>query len=409
MKIDMDRLLRNLNKINHIGNSKEKGITRLALTDEDMEGRSALKELFSSLNMSIREDNAGNIWALKEGKDNTLPKVMLGSHIDTVPEGGRYDGTLGVIAAVECIMMMKDQGIENLHPIEIVSFSTEESSRFNISTMGSKMAAGLLNSSELKEFSDKDGNFLHNILAERGFNRFPAKKIDPKEIKAFLELHIEQGPGLEKKGTEIGLVEGIAAPTRLTITLCGDQAHSGGCQMEYRRDALTAAAEIILKVEEAGRQESPYWTVATVGKLEVLPGVMNVIPGNAVIYIDIRGVDQDSISRVLNFITDGTEKICQKRKITNTMKIISQETPVVLDQKLLNLVEENCKKLNLSCRKMSSGAGHDSMNMSKIVPSALIFVPCIGGISHSKNENMNITDIENGVKVLYETMISLSC
>ena len=409
MKIDINRFLKNLNRINQFGSIKDSGITRLSLSDDDMKGRAALKEIFFDLNMSIQEDNAGNIWALKEGKDSSLPCVMMGSHIDTVPGGGAYDGTLGVIAAIECMYMMKDMGIENLHPIEVVSFSTEESSRFNISTMGSKIAAGELEPSELKNYSDKDGLSLDEVLDERDFSRLTAKILDPKKVKAFLELHIEQGPILEKRSIAIGLVDGIAAPTRLIINLQGEQAHSGSCPMEFRKDALTAAAEIILKVEEAGRRESTYRTVATTGKIGVLPGAMNVVPGTAEIYIDIRGINSDSILRTFNSIRNETNKICKKRKIKNKIKIISQETPVLLDQKLLSLVEDNCKKLNLSYQRMSSGAGHDTMNISKIVPSALIFVPCINGISHNKNENIHTADIENGVNILYETLISLSC
>jgi len=409
MKIDTNRFFKNLNRINQFGNSDESGITRLSLTEEDMKARAVLKEIFSDLNMSIQEDSAGNIWASKKGKDNSLPEVIMGSHIDTVPGGGAYDGTLGVIAAIECMYMMKDQGLENLHPIEIVSFSTEESSRFNISTMGSKMAAGVLNGSELKKYLDENGKSLHNALVERGFNQFAAKTIDPINVKAFLELHIEQGPILEKEVVPIGLVEGIAAPTRLIINLKGEQAHSGSCPMEFRKDALTAASEIILKVEDAGRRESSHRTVATVGKITVLPGAMNVVPGDVKIYIDIRGIDTESITRVLEKINNETNKICQKRRIKNTINIISQEHPVLLDQKLITIVEKSCKKLNLSYQRMSSGAGHDTMNMSGIVPSALIFVPCIGGVSHNKNENMHTTDIENGINVLYETLISLSC
>ena len=406
--MNFDRFSSRFELINSIGRSEKEGITRLSLTKEDMEARAVLKGIFGELGLEITEDGVGNIWARKEGTDNSLPKIITGSHIDTVPNGGAYDGTLGVLAAVECLAMMKDAGFENRRPIEIVSFSTEESSRFNISTMGSKMVTGILKASDLSNYEDKDGKKLGRVLTNRGFDPAYTETIKPDEIKAFLELHIEQGPVLENRNIDIGAVTEIAAPTRLIIDINGEPAHSGSCPMEYRKDALVAASEIIIEVEKSGFRESSKKTVATVGKIEVSPGSMNVVPGQVKIFVDIRGIDNDSILHTLNSITDSTNRICRERKIKNKVEVLCQETPVALDPKLLKVIEKGCERLELSSLKLPSGAGHDTMNMATKVPSGLIFVPCIGGISHDKNENMRKIDIENGVNVLFECLCELS-
>ncbi len=408
MTVDMNRFIEKLNRINAVGFEPDMGISRLALTGPDFEARKIVKSYFEDMGLEVREDKIGNIIGRKAGTDASLPSVLVGSHIDTVPGGGAYDGTLGVIAAAEAVQMMIDHEIEHEHPVEIVVFSIEESSRFNVSTVGSKIITNRLGLDALKYYKDKEGQSIHDALSAHGILDQPMTYVTPETVKAFVELHIEQGPILERKGIDIGIVEAIAAPSRMRIKLIGEEAHSGSCPMEMRRDALTTASKIIVEVEKKGREESKYKTVATVGNCEVYPGAMNVVPGQAIISIDIRGVDVSSILRTFNYITERTKEICEENQTDYRIEIISQEKPVILDEALQSEIQVECETLGLSYQRMLSGAGHDTMNLAKLVPSSLIFIPCVKGVSHNKNEAVNPRDLENGLKILYKTLVKLA-
>ncbi|WZL71938.1 Zn-dependent hydrolase [Clostridiaceae bacterium 35-E11] len=410
MKIEREVFWENMDMVNRIGQQDDGGITRLALSDEDMKARDFIKEKCKGLGLKVWEDGVGNIRARKEGRDPTLPALLVGSHLDTVPHGGKYDGTLGVIAAIETVRMIGEKQINHRHPIEIIVFSTEESSRFNISTVGSKAITGKLAISMLKNYTDKNNISLYDALIDRGYmpETIQESLVRPENTKAFVELHIEQGPILEREQIQIGIVEAIAAPMRLHIHLAGEEAHSGSCPMSMRKDALTAAAEIILEIEKVGRDESKYQTVTTTGNCEVFPGAMNVVPGQVNLFVDVRGIHIESVLRTLNTVIAKTSEICNKRKVNHQLKVLSQERPVMLDQKMMDVVKEKCKKLGLAFKQMSSGAGHDTMNMAKVVPSSLIFIPCKKGISHNKNEDVKVSDIENGIKILFETVLELA-
>ena len=394
-----------LAEINRIGYIPNKGITRLAFSDEDMYARKLTKEYFEQLGMVVREDQAGNIWARLAGKNPDRPALLLGSHIDTVPQGGGYDGTLGVMAAITAVEMMIENGIQNTTPLEIVVFGAEESSRFNASTAGSKMVVGELKAEDLGKYRDRRGVGFLQALHQRGY--FPEKLqiIDEKNYCAFFELHIEQGRVLEDAGLEIGIVEGIAAPTRLRVVIKGVEAHSGATPMFSRTDALAAAAEVILAVEDLGRSESMDKSVATVGRCDVMPNAMNVVPGSVELYVDIRGIVSASIRRIYTGFLSRMNEISMERQIDSEIDVLSAEEPVLLDSKLTDIVEQCCKALNLSYMRMPSGAGHDTMNIAKKIPAALIFVPCIGGISHNKAEAVTDSDLLNSLKILYQVIL----
>jgi N-carbamoyl-L-amino-acid hydrolase len=262
----------------------------------------------------------------------------------------------------------------------------------------------------LKNYRDKNDISLYDAFIHRGYEPETIQEhlVGPQNTKAFVELHIEQGPILEREEIQIGVVEAIAAPMRLHIHLLGEEAHSGSCPMFMRRDALTAAAEMILEIEKIGREESKYQTVATTGNCEVFPGAMNVVPGEVNLFVDIRGIHIESVLRTVNAVIVKIREICAKREIAHKIKVLSQERPVVLDQGMMEIVKESCTKLGLTFKQMASGAGHDTMNMAKVVPSALIFIPCKKGISHNKKEDVKISDMENGIKILFETVIQLA-
>lgn len=410
MKVDFKGFMEKMEVINHIGFNEGEGLTRLAFSDEDMEAREFVKELCLSLGLEVWEDAIGNIRARKEGTRKNLPAILCGSHIDTVPSGGRYDGVLGSLMAIETVKIIMDNEIVHQHPIEVIVFSSEESSRFKLATFGSKAITGVLDPSKLHEFVDKEGISLYDTLVSRGYKPDEIKDmmLKPGDVKAFVELHIEQGPILEKEDIDIGVVKGIAAPLRFQIKLIGEEAHSGACPMNMRRDALSAAAEIILEVERIGNEESIHQTVATTGICNVFPNVMNVVPGEANLYIDVRGIETESVLRAVGKITEGMIKVCKKREIQFATNVITQDVPVLLDQRLMDLAKKNCKKLNLSYKEISSGAGHDAMNIAKFIPTALIFIPCINGISHNKSENVKMKDVENGLRLFAKMIIDLS-
>ncbi|GAA0729194.1 Zn-dependent hydrolase [Clostridium malenominatum] len=410
MAENLNEFLKVMNKVNSIGHKEGKGVTRLALSREDMEARAYLIEIFKNMGLTINEDGVGNVRAIKKGEDKNLPCVMVGSHIDTVPHGGKYDGLLGVVAGIELVRKLIQNNIPHNHSIEIVIFSTEESSRFNLSTVGSKVMTGKMDVEELKNYRDDDEVSIYEALIHNNYNPEDIKKDILKEgsIKAFLELHIEQGPVLEKENIPIGIVEAIAAPIRLLIELEGEEAHSGGCPMNMRKDALVAASEIILGVENVGNREATYKTVTTTGNCRTFPGAINVVPGKVELFVDIRGIDKDSMSRALKGVNNCIYKVSKKRNIKSHVKILSREEPIACSNKMMELVKGVCNRLGVNYKVMASGAGHDTMNMSKIAPSSLIFIPCKGGISHNPNEDVDLKHIEIGINVLYEAVLELA-
>ena len=411
MDVNIGRFINELTRINKIGYRSNHGITRLAFSQKDMDLRKEIKSMCKELELVVMEDGAGNIWARKKGLDDSLPSVLVGSHVDGVHDGGGYDGVLGVMAGLEVIRMIKENDIENKNPIEVVVFSVEESSRFNISTVGSKLITGKIKGKSLKNYYDVDGISLYDEMVNRGCNpdNVESAKLKLKEAKAFFELHIEQGPVLENKGVNIGVVEGIAAPVRLKVDVIGKTAHSGACPMNMRSDALAAASEIILAVEKAGNEESINKTVATVGKCNVINGAMNIVPGDVELYVDIRGIKKESVIKCYGTIQLAIDQICKSREIKYHIEILCDENPVALDKDLNYLVKQSCLDLGLTYEIMQSGAGHDTMNIADVVKSTLIFIPCIDGVSHNKNEEVRASDIKNGIQLLYKIVTSLTC
>lgn len=394
--------------ISKIGFQDGEGITRLAYTKEEEQARLMLLGLSKEFGFTARKDQAGNLWIRKEGQNPELPAILIGSHLDTIPNGGAYDGTLGVLLGFECIRQLKEEGFVNEHPIELVAFSGEESSRFNMATIGSKILTGRLDTGVLKIVKDRQGVSIYEALKELGYNPDDLPRLNPENYKAMLEIHIEQNDRLEKENLQIGIVERIAAPIRAKLEIYGLEAHSGACPMEERKDALAAAAEIILAVEQVGREEAEFQTVTTVGRCTVSPGAMNVVPGYAELLLDIRGVRRKSTLRAYEEIKKISMNIAIKRQVRLVFDLISCESPTKLDVAISNLIEEVCKKEKISYKRLNSGAGHDCMNFAPLLPTGLIFVPSKEGISHNKNEFTDLSDIYAGARVLVEAVKALS-
>ena len=359
--------------------------------------------------LEVHFDYFGNVIARRKGKDNSLPPVMLGSHIDTVKDGGRYDGLLGVVAALQVVQHLNEHQIETDHPIEIVAFTCEESSRFNKSTLGSKYLIGDLTKDDMKKLTDDRGKTLFHLVDTLKQSMPSDSDIYHKgDLKAYLELHIEQGPILQNKHKDIGIVTHIAAPHRYKLKLIGETSHSGSTPMPMRKDALTAASEIALKVESIAQAHHQEGIVATVGYIQPFPNMMNAIPGEVKMLIDVRGKESDSREKVASEIEKAIETITERRDIKVELEDLGSDTPVNLNPEIADITEDVCEGLGYSYRFMFSGAGHDAMNMALICPTSMIFIPCKDGISHSPKESVEVSEIEKGVNTLIGTTIELA-
>lgn len=398
-----------IKNLSNIGKTESGGSNRLGFTPEDSRAREYFISLIKEAGLDYRIDCFGNIFARLEGADKNLPSVATGSHIDTVPNGGHYDGVLGAVASLAAIKQIKEDEIKIKHPIELMIFQLEESSRFGHATMGSKAVAGK-DISAWATATDKDGVTLIDALKNEklDFNLLNSCKRSAKEFKAFIELHIDQSMDLELADKPIGIVEAIAAPIRSKVTVNGEAAHSGGAKMKNRKDALVAAAELVLAVRSFALAYAEKKIVATVGNLKVYPGAMNVVPGKAELFIDLRGTDKDIMEEVYSLIRDESSKIAMRHGTPIEMELLSKETPVNMDRNLFSTIKTICKDLDIPCEKVISGAGHDAMNMAQLTPTCMIFVRGKKGISHHPAEFVEQDDIDKGFQVLHETLKRLA-
>ncbi len=395
------------NKINQYNTTGGKGVTRVAYTNEEQTCTHAFMRMCKAENLDIRMDACGNVIARREGKNKSLPPVVMGSHLDTVYQGGKYDGVVGVTAALEVVKRLNEKGIETEHPIEVISFACEESARFGVSTVGSKAMAGLINKDKYRNLKDRDG-----ITMERAFSlcALDFESIDEasrmnEEFKAFFELHIEQGPILINNQKKIGIVTGIAAPVRFIIKIIGKASHSGTTPMDMRKDALLGAAEIALALERAAKQEQNNGTVATVGVMDIQSGAMNVVPGEVEMMVDIRSISIESRNKVLSELYETISLVENKRHLGIQSTEISKEEPVLLSSEMNEILINLCKEKDYSCQLMPSGAGHDAMNMARLGPVGLIFIPSVDGLSHHPEEYTDMDDILIGIDVLEEAVL----
>ncbi|KLV26650.1 N-carbamoyl-L-amino acid amidohydrolase [Niallia circulans] len=393
-----EELLNNMNQYN----SGTKGITRVAFTNEEQACSHAFMRLCKNEGLEIRMDYCGNIIARREGKQKNLPPVVIGSHLDTVYQGGKYDGVVGVTAGLEVIKRLNEQKLETEHPIEIISFACEESSRFGVSTVGSKAMAGTLQKEKYRHLKDKDGITFEKALSlcALRFDQLDLASRATERFQAFFELHIEQGPILMNTNKKIGIVTGVAAPVRFIIEVKGAASHSGTTPMNMRKDALLGASELALALEEAAKEEQHNGTVATIGVLSIPMGAMNVVPGTVEMKVDIRSTSTASRNKVLTALLKKMEDVQERRGLTITSQEISKEEPVQLSKELTFQIEKICLEKKLPYQWMQSGAGHDAMNMTSFGPVGLIFIPSLNGISHHPDEHTDLDDILIGIDVL---------
>lgn len=407
MRINAERLKKHIDELGKIGVTEKGGISRFSLTPEDIDARRLIIEWMKEAGLEVRVDQAANIIGKRAGKV-TSPSIMTGSHIDTVPDGGRFDGVFGTLAAIEITQTLNDYGIKTEHPVEAVVFTNEEGVRFPL-FIGSKTIAGELGVETLYSIKDKDGVTFLEALKKAGYDLkklAPAKRASG-EIKAFIEAHIEQGPVLEAKKIPIGVVDKIAGISHTYVTIEGQAGHAGTTPMSMRRNPLLAAAKIILAVDETVKALSDV-TVGTVGFLKVLPGATNVVPGYVQMGIDIRDVDYERMETALSIVKRRIAEICSSLKLSYTLDEKSKVPPTLLSNNIVKTIIKASERLGLQYNVMPSGAGHDTMPIAKIAECAMIFVPSKNGKSHVPDELTELEDLERGANVLLQSIAELA-
>jgi len=406
--IQRERLVKDFEAMAQL-TAPDEGINRLAFTDTDWAGRQYIIDRMTDAGLSVEIDDFGDVIGYKIGKKPDLPAVMVGSHTDSVPNGGNYDGVVGVLSAIEVIRSMTDDGYEHDHTIAVVDFMCEESGRFGDATLGSKAMRGELTLQDLHRLVDKQGISLYEALKGRNLNPDGIETMAYKRpVKSFTEIHIEQGKVLEHEQKTIGIVTGIAAPERFYVTIRGNADHSGATPMNLRHDALCGASKILLGIEEiASMQEEPP-VVGTVGVVEVTPGAMNVIPGAVKLGVDIRSISEVARNSVVTLVKEFIDITTEKRGLSYTIERIGQDYPVAMHPAMIREIEEAVKSVGVEYMTMPSGAGHDAMHWAEAVPTGMIFIPCLDGISHNPAEFAEMDDIVTGAAVLDKVLRKLS-
>ncbi len=379
------------------------GVSRVAFSKADIEGREYIKGLMEQAGLDVRVDTAGNIIGKRQGRESDLPVIMFGSHIDSVPGGGNYDGDVGVIAAIEVAQLLHENGMQTRHPMEIVSFTDEEGG-----LTGSRAMTTGLSENALRVITHSGMTIAEGIRAVGGDpDRLEQALRTGDELTAFIEVHIEQGAFLHEEDIDIGVVEGIVGIRWWDVTIEGFANHAGTTPMNRRQDAMVSAAQLTLAVNEVatsmeGRQ------VATVGRIRAEPGAPNVIPGRVVMSVEIRDLDASKMQKVFDTIKAEADEISGARQTPiNFAEIDLAAPPAPTDSRMRRIIAQSAVDLGLSHKFMPSGAGHDAQDMAHIAPTGMIFVPSVGGISHSPKEYTSAEDMANGANVLLRTVLAV--
>lgn len=410
-KVDSKRILNNLDTLATFDTEPDRpGTTRLWLEDSELAARSFVKELMTEAGMEIHEDDAANIYGILPGTDRNLPPVWSGSHVDTVVCGGKYDGLLGTVGAIEACRTIHAAGLAHKRDIVALVYSSEEPVRFGVGCVGSRALAGHLTMEEMHTLKDDGGKTMYELLTERGYHpdNIPSLKIEKGAIHASVELHIEQSAKLEENHLPIGIVTGICAPTYMHVTVKGVQEHAGSTPMTIRKDALCAAAEIILALENFAQSYGHPNAVGTVGKLNVTPNASNVIPGRVDFSIDVRDFLYERKDELIARISAFMDEVAKKRGVTIEYKVLGNDVPSISDPSITACIENACQELGIPYMEMVSGAYHDSMFIAQFAPVGMIFVPSVNGVSHDPSEYTEPEDLVRGVQVLTETLLALS-
>lgn len=404
--VNSQRLQRTLEKLSEFGRNPEGGVTRLGFSEADIAAREYVKGLMKQAGLEVRVDPVGNIFGLRAGSEK-LPKLLFGSHIDSVLHGGNFDGDVGSMGAVELMRALNEGKVKTRHPLEAVIWTNEEGNHFGIGTLGSGVAAGALGA-EILAKRDQQGVTLADWL--RRYGQDPAKlteaRIPPGALAAYLELHIEQGPRLYETKVPIGIVEGIVGIKSWDCVVTGFANHAGTTPMNRRKDALAAASKDVLVVRDVVRAEQGT-QVGNVGYVKAEPGAVNVVPGRAEFPVQLRDLDAAKVDRLWEHIQRGFAESDKTENVETICTLLDHSEPARADRNLQAAIREAASSLRLATTDLPSFAGHDAQEIARIVPMAMIFVPSKDGISHSPKEFTSWQDVANGTEVLYRSILLL--
>lgn len=409
LQIDQHQLQNEIDKLASFSSEPSPVVTRVVFSSADQQARAYVNGLFEEAGLQVRSDAVGNTFARWTGNAPGLPAVGTGSHIDAIPNAGKYDGVVGVLGALEAIRALQRAGFQPQRSIEILLFTSEEPTRFGIGCLGSRMLSETLTPAGASKLRDADERSLDELRAEAGFAGSLEKVSLPSGYYAhFVELHIEQGPLLEREGLSIGIVQSIAAPAALNISIQGEGGHAGTVLMPDRKDAFTAAAELALAIESFTCKTGGINTVATIGKCDVFPGAVNSIPSRVKLTLDLRDTDGARRDAVLNGILQACSEIASRRRVKIDAEQLNADAPALCSPKIVETVSEICQARGINHRTMVSRAYHDSLFISRIAPTAMIFIPCRNGYSHRPDEYSSPEQIATGALVLAETLARLA-
>ncbi|HXW16926.1 MAG TPA: M20 family metallo-hydrolase [Candidatus Acidoferrales bacterium] len=407
--IDSARLQSEIDALALISEAEPPVVTRIVFTPADMRARAWLIERCEAAGLAVRRDAVGNTFARWKGSESEAPVVATGSHIDAIPNAGKYDGVVGVLGGLEAIRALQRAGFQPKNSIELLMFTSEEPTRFGIGCIGSRLLSGTLSAENARKLTDKNDESLEAVRRNAGFSgELGEVKLSSGYYKAFVELHIEQGPLLEREHVPLGIVTKIAAPASARISIEGAGGHAGGVLMPDRRDALCAASELILAIENAARTSGSADTVATVGMCDVFPGAINSIPSCVRISLDVRDTSLARRDAAMREIDSASKQIAERRKVSVQIETLNADAPADCAPLVIDALSASCRKHGEKFQMMVSRAYHDSLFIARIAPVAMLFIPCRNGYSHRPDEYASIEDIARGTLVLAATLAGLS-
>jgi N-carbamoyl-L-amino-acid hydrolase len=402
LQIDGQRLWDSLMETAQIGATVKGGICRLTLTDLDRQVRDWFSAQCEALGCAVTVDEVGNMFARRPGRNPTLPPIAMGSHLDTQPTGGKFDGVLGVLGALEAMRTLHDLGYETNAPIEIVNWTNEEGARFAPAMLASGVFAGVFTTDYAYTRADRDGKTFGDELARIGYKG--TEKVGARKFGAMFELHIEQGPILEAEGRKIGVVQGVQGMRWYEVTVTGQEAHTGATPMRLRKNALLGAARMIERIDAIAREHAPH-AVGTVGLIENKPNSRNVVPGEVFFTVDFRHPDETVLDATETKFRTALAEIMTPLQLTCAETRIWNSPAVKFAPELIECVRVGAAKAGFTSRDMISGAGHDAAYIARVAPTTMIFVPCAGGISHNEAESTSFDECAAGAQVLLNAVL----
>lgn len=409
LTIDSAQLSREIDELAAISDAEPPAVTRVVFTPTDLKARAWLRSRCEAAGLAVRVDAIGNTFARWKGSEPDAPVIGTGSHIDAIPNAGKYDGVVGVLGGLEAIRTLQRDGFRPRNSIELLLLTSEEPTRFGIGCIGSRMLSGGLSPEAARKLKDKEGVSIDKVRRQAGMTgELEQAPLARGYYKAWVELHIEQGPLLERDRVPLGIVTKIAAPASARITIEGSGGHAGGVVMPDRRDALCAASELILAVESAARTTGSIDTVATVGICDVFPGAVNSIPSRVLLSLDVRDTDLARRDAVMRQIEHAGKETASKREVSIDTELLNADAPADCAAMVTDALARSAKKHKIATRRMISRAYHDSLFISRIAPVAMLFIPCRNGYSHRPDEYASPEDIARGTIVLAEALASLA-